>query len=82
MSSVIFAETTAIGTRFYEAGRAKLDRKIVKADTRYGAVRVKVSGAGSEVFTASPEYEDCARLARTKKVPLKMVYEEAKRAIS
>jgi uncharacterized protein (TIGR00299 family) protein len=81
MLSVIFAETTAIGTRFYEVRRAKLDRKIVTADTKYGPVKVKVSGAGDKTFTASPEYDDCARLAREKKVPLKTIYDEAKRAI-
>jgi len=81
MQSIIFAETTSTGVRFYEVLRAKLDRRVVKAKTKYGAVNVKVSGSVGEIFTTSPEYEDCARLARAKKVPLKTVYEEAKRAI-
>lgn len=81
ISSVIFSETTSIGVRFYEAGRYKLDRKFVTARTKYGNVKVKVSGIAGNSFTVSPEYDECVRLARGKKVPFKTIYEEAKNAI-
>jgi hypothetical protein len=81
MKAVIFAETTTIGLRFYEASRAKLEKKTVNVNTRYGEVKVKVSEGPHRAFTASPEYDDCVRLAREKKAPLKMIYEEAKRAV-
>lgn len=79
LAAVIFSETTSIGLRFHEADRLKLDRKIVKVKTGYGNVKVKVSGALSGIYTASPEYDDCVKLAREKKVPLKRIYDEAKR---
>lgn len=82
MARIIFKETTAIGLRFYEAGRFKLEREIVKARTGYGSVSVKVSRSSSGgIFTASPEYDECARIARKKKVPLKTIYDEAKNAV-
>lgn len=82
ISSIIFSETTTIGLRFYEAARFKLERKFVRAKTRYGAVGVKVSRGPGDLLTVSPEYEECARLAREKNVPLRTIYDEAKKATS
>ena len=78
ISSVIFSETTSIGLRYYETGRMKLERRIEKVRTKNGDVRVKLSGRPGNILIASPEYEDCARIARLKNVPLKKVYETAK----
>ena len=81
LCSIIFKETSTIGIRYHEQNRFKLDRETVKVDTGYGKVRVKLSRGPDDIMTVSPEYEDCARLARSKKVPLKTVYDAAKRAI-
>ncbi len=81
MAAIILGETTTVGLRFYEAGRFILDRKIVKARTKYGEVKVKVSTGAGGIKTVSAEYEDCARIARQKKIPLKKIMEEAKNAI-
>ena len=81
VSSVIFSETTTIGLRFYEAERFKLERKEVTAKTRYGEVNVKLSKAPGGVYTASPEYDECVRIARAKNVPLKLIYDEAKKMV-
>ena len=78
---IIFSETTSIGIRFYETRRFKLDRKIVKVNTKYGEVKVKLSKGPGKVFTASPEYENCAAIARKRNIPLKSVYEAAKSAV-
>ncbi len=81
ISSVIFKETPTIGIRFHEEARYILDRRFVKADTFYGTIKVKVCSGPGAILTASPEYEDCARIAREKKVPLKTVYDAAKMAV-
>lgn len=81
MCSIIFKETPSIGLRFHEQNRYKLEREMVKVDTGYGKVKVKLSRGPDNILTVSPEYEDCARLARSKKVPLKVVYDAAKRAV-
>lgn len=75
---VIFRETTSIGVRVREVGRKKLSREVRRVETRHGTVRVKVSRIGDEVLTATPEYEDCRRIAEEKNVPLKQVIEDAK----
>ncbi len=77
LSRIIFQETTTIGIRSYAANRTTLDREFVDVDTQYGKVRMKVSRLGGEVVNFVPEYEDCARIARLRDVPLKRVQSEA-----
>lgn len=81
LCSTIFKETSTIGIRYHEQNRYKLDRELVNVDTGYGKVKVKLSRGPDDILTVSPEYEDCARLARSRKVPLKTVYDAAKRAV-
>ena len=75
----IFRETTSIGVRIQEVGRKKLIREIKEIDTVYGKIRIKISKRGDEILTATPEYEDCKKIAEDKKIPLKQVMEEAKK---
>jgi len=70
---ILFQETTTIGVRFYETSRIVLERKVEKRATEFGSVRVKISGLRGKAFTASPEYEDCKRIAQKHKVPLRDV---------
>ncbi|MDD5495517.1 MAG: nickel pincer cofactor biosynthesis protein LarC [Candidatus Omnitrophica bacterium] len=81
MKSVIFSETSTIGIRYYEVNRSKLERETRKVHTGYGDVTVKFSSGPGNLRNVAPEYEDCVRLAKAKKIPLKVVYEEAKKAI-
>lgn len=73
LSALLFAETSTLGLRILSAERRVQSRRIVEVETRYGTVRVKVSGDGAY----APEYEDCRRLARERGVPLKEVLNEA-----
>ena len=45
--------------------------------TRFGDVRVKVSRTDGRVQHASPEYEDCRKLAEDGNVPLQEVMDQA-----
>lgn len=81
ISSVIFSETTTIGIRFYKANRFKLERRTVKAKTKYGEVRVKVSAREGRILTVTPEYDDCRRIARSRKVPLREISDRAREAV-
>jgi uncharacterized protein (TIGR00299 family) protein len=78
----IFRETTSIGVRIREVERRKLAREIREIDTQYGKVRIKISRRGNEMLSATPEYEDCRKIAEEKQVPLKQVIEEAKAIFS
>ncbi len=77
---VFFEETTTLGVRFSEVRRKKLSRISIDVETEYGMVRVKVGKLGDVVKNVSPEYEDCQRIALQLGIPLKDVYEAAKRA--
>ncbi len=70
LSEIILKETTSIGLRFYTADRKTLQREITSVDTKYGRVRVKKSRLGKEIQKASPEYEDCRKIAKKFNIPL------------
>ena len=81
MAAIIFRETTTIGLRFCRMGRLKLERKTINVTTARGNVSVKISKGPGGILTASPEYEECARLARKSGVSFKQIYDEAKAAV-
>lgn len=74
---LLFAETTTLGVRSTLATRRVLPREWVSVPTRYGDVRVKVARLNGKIQQASPEFEDCRKLAEAKSVPLQQVMEEA-----
>jgi len=80
LSQLLFEQTTTIGVRIYEARRKVLDREQVKVETPYGAVQVKVARREGKVVNATPEFDDCQRLAAEKSVPLKQVIAAAEAA--
>jgi len=77
---ILLRETTTIGLRWHEEERAKADREVVSLGTKYGKIHFKLARWGGRVVNVSPEYEDCKRLALTKGIPLKDVFEESKKA--
>ena len=77
--AVFFEETTTLGVRLYEASRKKLARESIAVDTKYGKIVIKAGKLGDVVRNISPEYEDCRRIASQLDIPLKEVYDEAKR---
>jgi len=79
LMDLIFAETTTFGARTYTAQRRVLPREWVSVATFLGDVRIKVSRVNGHIRHATPEYEDCKKLAEEKKVPLQVVIAEALR---
>ncbi|MGH9743005.1 MAG: nickel pincer cofactor biosynthesis protein LarC [Candidatus Acidiferrum sp.] len=79
LMGLIFAETTTFGARSYTANRRVLPREWITVATSLGEVRVKVSRVNGHIRHATPEYEDCRKLAEEKKVPLQSVIAEASR---
>jgi uncharacterized protein (TIGR00299 family) protein len=70
---LIFSETTTIGVRTYDVRRKTLNREFVPVETPLGSVRMKVSRMNGTILNATPEYEDCQRIAVERGVPLKQV---------
>jgi uncharacterized protein (TIGR00299 family) protein len=78
MEAIIFAETGTFGVRRTTATRTKLARESATVATRWGDVRVK-RGTRGGVVVVTPEYEDCAAVARRENVPLRDVFDEVRR---
>ena len=70
---VLFRETTTLGIRRTEQRRSVLSRETVTVETDYGAVSVKVGRLLGEVVNVQPEFEDCAKGARSHQIPLQQV---------
>jgi len=77
LAKVLFSETSTIGVRFHPVARLKFRREIREVETRWGRVKVKFS-EGDGAITATPEYDDCRKIATAQNVPLKTVMEETR----
>jgi uncharacterized protein (TIGR00299 family) protein len=73
LTGTIFRETTTIGVRYREMTRECLDRELVPVETPLGPVRMKVARRNGELLNASPEFDDCVRLATEHRRPVKDV---------
>jgi uncharacterized protein (TIGR00299 family) protein len=80
LTGIVFAETTTLGVRRRDENRQVLARKWVNVSTRFGEVRIKVASLNGTISSYAPEYEDCRRIAAERRVPLKMVMQEAVQA--
>lgn len=73
LSAILFSETTTIGVRYQEMQRECLDRTIRTVETPLGAIRFKLASRAGRVLNASPEFDDCARIAAENGLPIKDV---------
>ena len=73
LTQLIFSETTTLGIRRLPVQRHTLERRTDIVQTPYGPIRVKIADIGSKQ-RITPEYDDCARIAREKQVPILDVY--------
>ncbi len=73
MLGLLFDETTTIGARSYEVERRALEREIVRVETEFGPVDVKVALLDGRVKGATPEFEQCRAAAQKAGVPWRAV---------
>lgn len=73
LARVVLRETSSLGVRFRTSQRLMIPRRPATLDTEYGPVLVKIRTRDGydEVV---PEYEECARIARERHLPLGEVY--------
>jgi hypothetical protein len=81
LTEVFFRETTTFGVRRTVMTRSVLDREHVSVETPFGEVRVKLGRRDGVVVTSAPEYEDCARVAKSAGVSLREVYAAAQAGV-
>ena len=79
---LLFNETTTLGIRSYEVNRRALQRSVVRVETQYGPIDVKVAHLDGRVVNQMPEFEQCREAAARAGVPLKIVEEAARVAIA
>jgi len=80
LSQLLLRETTTLGVRQMIVGRVKAEREHISVETPWGTVAVKVKRLAGQPVAASPEYEDCAKLARKTGEPLLRIYAAAQAA--
>lgn len=80
LEAILFRETETFGIRRYPVERSKLQREAVTVETPWGAIRGKRGWRESGVRVFTPEYEDCARVARQHGIALREVYATVRQA--
>jgi uncharacterized protein (TIGR00299 family) protein len=72
ISDLVFHETTTLGLRIQKVNRKLLRREEGHFLSSFGAIRIKSSVRGGKKLFR-PEYEDCKKLARQLKKPLREI---------
>ncbi len=80
LSDLVFRETGTLGLRYRRERRRVLPRETARVKTPYGTVTIKVGRLDGEPVRVWPEHDECASLARKKKVSLEAVRDAALRA--
>ncbi len=73
LTEIALAETTTLGIRYRIEERIFLERSVRQVQTPFGPVNVKDSFTGEVLRSSVPEYEDCAKIAKEKNLPLRKV---------
>jgi hypothetical protein len=63
LTALLLRETPTLGVRQQVLWRSKAAREVQSIETPWGTVRMKVKFLSGKAISASPEYDDCARLA-------------------
>lgn len=80
LEDILFRETATFGIRRQLVERHKLQRRACTVATSWGPVQGKLGWREGRPPVFTPEYEDCARIARQQSVPLRDVYAAVRRA--
>ena len=78
LAQIIFSNSTTLGVRISQIERRCLQREFKEIETPWGKVKIKLARANEQIVSASPEYEDCKRLAAEHDLSVREVYDAAK----
>lgn len=73
IKELIFTHTTAIGVREIDVVKTELKRKFVSVETKFGDIRLKISGDDERV---KPEFDECKSAALAHKTSIFQVKKE------
>lgn len=80
LEEILFRETATLGIRRHQVSRHKLKRRAAIVQTKLGPVKGKLGWRDDRPPVFSPEYDDCAAIARRENIPLRDVYQAAQHA--
>ncbi len=80
LAALAFRETSTFGLRVTPVRRLLLDERRETVEVEGEAVAVRLGFLGGRLVTASPEYEDCRRVAARVGRPAKDVYDQVRAA--
>ncbi|HLJ96123.1 MAG TPA: nickel pincer cofactor biosynthesis protein LarC [Gemmataceae bacterium] len=80
LEDILFRETATFGIRRYPVARHKLNRRPCTVTTPWGPLQGKLGWQEGRPAVFTPEFEECARVARQHGLPLREVYLYAQRA--
>ncbi|MGI8641133.1 MAG: nickel pincer cofactor biosynthesis protein LarC [Pyrinomonadaceae bacterium] len=73
LTELLYNETTTLGVRISEIERDCLPREVVKIETEFGMIDVKIAKFNGKIVNAKPEYEQLKKIALEKEIPLKTI---------
>ena len=76
LSKILLTETSSFGIRLYCVDRLALAREVKNLKTPYGSVDIKIGRLYGKVVQVAPEFDDCNKISRNKKRPVKIIYDE------
>lgn len=79
LAEIVLAETSTLGVRYHPVDRLVLPRETLKLKTRFGVLTVKVADEPGGGKRATPEYDEARKIAVSRNVPLRVVYDEVTR---
>lgn len=82
IAKILFQETSTIGVRCHSVSRIILKRQSKTVKTPYGEVRLKIVAQPDGSQRATPEYDDLKRIAASRNIPLKRVYDDIARILA
>jgi len=74
LAETLFKGSTSIGIRFRYSQRKTLKRESINFDSPWGKLKVKKIRQPNGRWIIMPEYEECRRLAKEHRLPLKEIY--------
>lgn len=70
LSKLLYTETSTIGLRIRQIERDCLPREVVKVETEFGEIDVKVARFKGKIINAKPEFENLKVIAERENLPL------------
>lgn len=77
LAQILLRETSTLGIRSHAVTRHEAQREFRQVSTPFGSVTLKVKRLDGQVIGATPEFEDCRKLAEQHGVPIKQVMDAA-----